>query len=67
MKTSTGTLVHRHLTKRDGAISREGPAMIALSEKTGYSVEALRSFAYGRREPKPGNRAKLLREAVRRG
>lgn len=61
------TLLSAHLTKRDGAIRREGAAMLRLVEKTGYSTEALRSFAYGRREPSPGPRRTKLREAIRRG
>jgi hypothetical protein len=61
------TLLRDHLTRRDGAIRRDGPAMLRLVEKTGYSTEALRSYAYGRREPTAGERRKTLMEAVRRG
>ena len=41
--------------------------MTRLAEKTGYSVEALRSYAYGRREPNPSQRRTQLRELIRRG
>lgn len=59
------TLLSAHLIKRDGAIRREGAAMQRLVEKTGYSTEALRSFAYGRREPQPGPRLAKLKAAIR--
>lgn len=56
-----------YLTKRDGGICRNGRAMLALSSSTGYSVEALRSYAYGRRSPSQDPRLKILKEKVRRG
>ena len=56
-----------YLTKRDGGIRRNGRAMLALSSSTGYSVEALRSYAYGRRSPSQDPRLKILKEKVRRG
>jgi len=56
-----------YLRKRDGSVSREGRAMVALSEHTGYSVEALRSFAYGRRSPSQGERLQRMWEKIRRG
>lgn len=57
----------KHLIKRDGSIRRKGSAMLRLAESTGYSVEALRSFAYGRREPSQDARLRILKEKVRRG
>lgn len=56
-----------YLRKRDGSVSRSGKAMDALSKSTGYSVEALRSFAYGRRSPSQGERLQKLWEKIRRG
>lgn len=59
--------LHAFLTKRDGGIRRGGAAMVALSKATGYSVETLRSYAYGRRSPSQDPRLKILKEKVRRG
>lgn len=56
-----------YLRKRDGSVSRSGKAMAALSKSTGYSVESLRSFAYGRRSPSQGERLQKLWEKIRRG
>jgi len=56
-----------YLRKRDGSVSRSGKAMTALSKSTGYSVESLRSFAYGRRSPSQGERLQNLWEKIRRG
>ena len=57
-----------YLIERDGAVSREGRAMLRLSKTTGYSVETLRSIAYGRRKLcDRGERAKKLRRALSRG
>lgn len=63
----TSKLLHAYLTSRDGAIAREGRAMLRLANTTGYSVEALRSFAYGRRSPQPCPRRAKLLKAIRRG
>lgn len=60
-------MLHSYLTKRDGAIVRNGPAMTRVASRTGYSVEALRSYAYGRRDPRPDPRLSKLRAMVRRG
>lgn len=56
-----------YLEKRDGTIRRRGKAMLALAKATGYSVEALRSYAYGRRTPSQDARLATLKEKVRRG
>lgn len=56
-----------YLTKRDGAIRRKGSAMLGLAKATGYSVETLRSYAYGRRSPSQDPRLKILKEKVRCG
>lgn len=63
--SSIHKLLSAHLTERDGAVTRGGEAMRRLAERTGYSVEALRSFAYGRREPQPGPRLAKLKAAIR--
>lgn len=60
-------MLHAYLTKRDGSISRGGKAMLRIAARTGYSVEALRSYAYGRRSPEPSPRLAKLRQAIRRG
>lgn len=56
-----------YLTKRDGGVRRNGRAMLALSKSTGYSIETLRSYAYGRRTPSQDARLATLKEKVRRG
>lgn len=56
-----------YLTKRDGSVRRSGKAMLALAEATGYSIESLRSYAYGRRSPSQEPRLKILKEKIRRG
>ena len=61
-------LTHAYLTKRDGSITRDGAAMARIAKRTGYSVESLRSIAYGRREPANGSeRRRKLYQAVRNG
>lgn len=63
-----GKMTKNYLVARDGAIKREGVAMLRLSNRTGYGVEMLRSIAYGRKTPDRSNEcARKLREAVRRG
>lgn len=64
---NVGEKLRAYLTKRDGSVSRTGEAMLALKVHTRYSTEALRSFAYGRREPAPGKRRDKLVEKIRRG
>lgn len=59
--------LHAYLTKRDGSIKRRGEAMVRVAGRTGYSVEALRSYAYGRRSPEPSPRLSKLKQIVRRG
>ena len=66
--SKTQGMVRDYLTRRDGAITRDGKAMARLSKTTGYSVESLRSIAYGRREPDTSTaRGKKLVRTVRRG
>lgn len=56
-----------YLEERDGSVARSGKAMARVSRTTGYSVESLRSFAYGRRSPRDGcPRARKLRTILRR-
>lgn len=61
------TLLASYLTSRDGGITKRGKAITRLAKTTGYSIESLRSYAYGRREPLPGPRQTKLRRAVRNG
>lgn len=63
-----GEMTKSYLVARDKAVKREGAAMLRLSKRTGYSVEMLRSIAYGRKAPDRSNEcARKLRDAVRRG
>ena len=60
-------LLVRYLTERDGGVTKRGEAITRLGRTTGYSIESLRSYAYGRRQPLPGPRLTKLRRAVRNG
>lgn len=65
--TDAPTLTRAYLTSRDGAVTRNGKAMTRLAKTTGYSVETIRSIAFGRRDAAPGERRKKLLRAVSRG
>lgn len=55
-----------YLVKHDGRVVREGGGMRRLAKRSGYSVEALRSFAYNRRTPiDPVKSKRLVRELLR--
>lgn len=59
--------LNAYLVKRDGSVTRSGKAIARVAKTTGYSVESLRSFAYGRRSPRDGcPRARKLRTILRR-
>lgn len=59
--------LHDYLVARDGSVSRTGKAMFRMMSSTGYSVESLRSFAYGRRKPRDtSDRAKKLKRILAR-
>ena len=56
-----------YLEERDGAVTKAGRAITRAAKTTGYSIESLRSFAYGRRSPRDGcPRARKLRTMLRR-
>lgn len=57
----------KYLTKKDGAVTRGGKTITSIAERTGYSIESLRSFAYGRRSPRDGSpKARKLKAILSR-